>query len=214
MGKAEEQLRGVSALMLELQRGIAEVQLPQQSQPPPPRGPAAGAAPSTLPREDAYETRTEMSVLHTGRGMSRHAAHWNVEPDTLDAAPSGLAAGGGRRVAGPNAGAEQWQGAGAVNVRMGAMGGPVGAGGGGVLRQGGVVDGEYPVYRATGPPMETSIEENAYPGSSVPPQIEVHGWRGTSKNIASLVGTRLRTYSIDRDVLRTTNRPKPREFNA
>lgn len=184
MGKAEEQLRGVSALMLELQRGIAEVQLPQQTQPLPPRGPAAGAAPSTLPREDAYETRADMSVLHTGRGKGRHAAHWNVEPETLEAGHSGLA-GGGRRAAGHNAGVEQWQGAEAVNVRMGAMGGAGGAGGIGASRQGEVVDGEHPVYRATGRPMETHIEENAHPGSTVPLQIEVIWGGGTSKNVGS-----------------------------
>lgn len=183
MGKAEEQLRGASALMLELQRGLAEVQQPPTQ--PPQRVPA-GAAPSTLPREDAYESRPDFSVLHPGRGISRHTIPpWNAGPKTLDTGQPVLA-GGARSNAGSNAGIEEWQGGGMVNVRTGAMGGAVGAGGVAALRQGEqgeVVDGEYPVYGMAGRTTETHIEGTAIASAtdaSGPLQIEVY--RGISKN--------------------------------
>lgn len=189
MRKAEEQLRGASALMLELQRGLAEIQQPQTQ--PSQRVPA-GAAPSTLPREHAFETRPDMSGMQPESGIGRHAAPpWNAGPETFDADQSGWA-GGGRTPTWSNTVVDEWHGGGVVKVRMGAMGGAVKAGGAGVLRQGKVADMEYPTYEVAGRTMEiynvdTGIppanDSSSFPGSCAPLRIEVYrGMIFTSMN--------------------------------
>lgn len=120
MVKAEEQLRGASDLMLELQQRLAEAQ--PQAYPRPTVHPHG--APSRLPRENfpeeteasAYEEQWDMSVP-PGKGATKHfTAAWAAEPEMLPAGNPRLETRAGGVSAGRNPGGAprvadyEWQG--------------------------------------------------------------------------------------------------------
>lgn len=98
MDKAEEQLRGASSLMLQLQQCLAETQQPQAH--PLPRTISYGA-PSALPREE--EGVLQQQAAYPGRGARRSSAcSWQTEPRASPTGPPGMPAWDEELVAEPN----------------------------------------------------------------------------------------------------------------
>lgn len=149
MDKAEEQLRGASSLMLQLQQRLAETR--PQGHPLPRTAPYA--APSALPREE--KGVLQQQAAYTGRGARRSSAcSWQTEPDASPTGPPGMPAWDEELVDEPNSastrgGVNEWQG-----VRKEAGGEPwvVGAGGVGALQTEELREEAFPVKTA-GPSM-------------------------------------------------------------
>lgn len=187
MAKAEEQLRGASDLMLELQQRLVEAQ-PHHAYPRPAVYPHG--APSRLPRENfpeeedaTYEEQTTTSVPPEKDMARGFVSAWAAEPGTISAGNPRLESRAGGIVAGLNPGGAprarvvdyEWRGEQGGRGEVADVRGAVEAGGDGELRNqafrlcdAGHTRGDV---AATAASAETSLSPR--PGSFLPLSIEV-----------------------------------------